>query len=105
MADQNYILKKLKKIIQNFDPDAEIILYGSRARGTETLESDWDFLVLTRIKINNDIKNKIRDAIYDLELETEEVLTSIIHEKDYWHRPLNQVTPFYQNVTKEGLCV
>jgi uncharacterized protein len=39
-------LNDCKKRIQNIRPDAEIIIYGSRARGEGRLDSDYDLLVL-----------------------------------------------------------
>ena len=32
--------------VQALAPGAEIILYGSHARGTAHVDSDWDFLIL-----------------------------------------------------------
>jgi predicted nucleotidyltransferase len=37
----------IKQTIGRIDPNAQIILYGSRARGTERIDSDWDILILT----------------------------------------------------------
>ena len=105
MPDKEYILKKVKSVVHTFDQDAEIILYGSRARDTATLESDWDFLILTSIEFDHIKKQELRHAIYEIEWDTYEVITSIIHKKTYWHRSLNKVTPFYQNVTREGISV
>ncbi len=98
-------LSKIKKIVYEFDSNAEIILYGSRARGTATVESDWDLLILTEVKADNQLKHQIRRALYDIELELDEIISVIIHEKIYWHRQLNRVTPFYQNVSEEGYSI
>jgi len=105
MADYNYIVKRVKETVLFFDPDAEIILYGSRARGSAGADSDWDFLILTEIDLDIELKNNIRHELYDVELETSEVIVPIIHEKEYWRRPQNSVTPFYQNVSREGIAV
>jgi len=105
MADQKYILNKVKEIVLKFDPNAEIILYGSRARGTATYESDWDFLILTEIDFNNKMKFKICHELYEIEWETCEVIVPIIHYKNYWFRDQNRVTPFFQNVTNEGIAL
>lgn len=39
------ILKRVKQAVRELDPEAEIVLYGSRARGEAGRESDWDFLI------------------------------------------------------------
>ncbi len=40
------ISKLVKQEVTKIDPKAEIILFGSRARGDFRMDSDWDFLVL-----------------------------------------------------------
>ncbi|NJK52260.1 MAG: nucleotidyltransferase domain-containing protein, partial [Leptolyngbyaceae cyanobacterium SU_3_3] len=46
MKSKDTILTQVKQLIHQIEPDAEIILYGSRARSDATSDSDWDFLVL-----------------------------------------------------------
>ncbi len=57
-------------MILQFDPDASIILYGSRARGNYSPESDWDFLILLNRNINDQIKTELRHRLYEIEWET-----------------------------------
>ena len=49
MANRKEILLKIKKTVSELDPEARIILFGSRARGDYGKESDWDLLILTSI--------------------------------------------------------
>ncbi|MCB0564168.1 MAG: nucleotidyltransferase domain-containing protein [Phaeodactylibacter sp.] len=60
---------------------AETILFGSRARGDYGSDSDWDFLILLNSPGTSEVEELIRNKIYDIELETEEVITSIIEQK------------------------
>ncbi len=105
MAEKEYILKRVKDTILSIYADSEILLYGSRARGSASQDSDWDFLVLTELELEYSAKRNIRNAIHALELETGEVISIIIHSKDYWCRPQNAVTPFYQNVGRESIVI
>ncbi len=41
------MMQRIKQNVLEVDPQAEVWLYGSRARGTANEESDWDVLVLT----------------------------------------------------------
>lgn len=45
------IINLVKQAISEIEPNADVILYGSRARGTSDGDSDWDFLILTDIHI------------------------------------------------------
>ena len=46
-AQTHNISRLIRKNVNEIDDNAEIILYGSRARGDERIDSDWDILVLT----------------------------------------------------------
>jgi len=69
------LINKVKDVILQFDPDASIILYGSRARGNYSPESDWDFLILLNRNINDQIKTELRHKSYGIEWETGEVIS------------------------------
>ncbi len=84
------------------DPKAEVILYGSRARGDERTDSDWDILILTNYPVDLEIERKFRDKLYDLELETGESFSVFAYSKNDWVTK-QRITPFYQNVTQEGI--
>ncbi len=94
-------LNKVKIVIHNIDPDAKIILFGSRARGDSKKDSDWDFLILTTEQVNEIFKNKIRDKLFNTEIETEEIISTIIRNKYMWENL--KITPLYKNIQKEGL--
>jgi predicted nucleotidyltransferase len=44
--EQRKLISKVKSAINSVDPQAKVILFGSRARGDEKQSSDWDFLIL-----------------------------------------------------------
>lgn len=82
------------------DKNALLILYGSRARGDAKKESDWDLLIVTSKKRDLWFENKIRDKIYDVELEYLQAVSAIILNDKEWDNM--QITPFYKNVVREG---
>ena len=93
----------VKKEVKLFDSEAEIVLFGSRARGDWRKDSDWDFLILLKAEISEPLKREIRDKIYEIELETEEVISTLIENKRDWLK--YEITPLYQNIEKEGKTV
>jgi len=84
LNNRHYILSVVKKKIHEIDPEARIILFGSRARDNFHKDSDWDFLILTKMKVTQALKNKIFDTLFEAELEIEEVLTGIVQNQNEW---------------------
>lgn len=99
-----HISKLIREYINTIDPDAEVILYGSRARGNEKPDSDWDILILTDYPVNRAVESEFRNKLYDLELETGEVFSVFVYSKINWNS-VQRITPFYQNVTLEGIVI
>ena len=96
------IVQLIKKNISDIDPKAQIILYGSRARGNERKDSDWDLLVLTDYPVDLNKEREFRNHLYDLELETGEPFSLFAYSNAEWETK-QKVTPFYQSVSKEGI--
>jgi predicted nucleotidyltransferase len=105
MIDKETLLKRVKTAIQDLVPGAEIILYGSRAMGTARPDSDWDFLVLLPMPVSKTIEMKIKDCLYDIELETDTVLSSIVRSKQEWFSDRYAVIPLRQQVEIYGIAI
>lgn len=102
MTDREF-LEKIKETVLSYDGKAEVILFGSRARGDYKEDSDWDILVLTDNKVDADYRNNLIDLIYDVELKyLQQISTLIIHQKDWedW-----EILPLYKNIAREGVSI
>ena len=97
------LLEQIWQAIRDVEPDAEIILYGSRSRGDAALESDWDFLILVDGLLNDERTDRIRHRLYEVEWESGEVISSIVRNREEWQRALYQAMPFHQRVEQEGI--
>jgi uncharacterized protein len=98
------ISKRIRNYINMVDATADVILYGSRARGDEREYSDWDILILTDYPADLAIEGKFRDKLYDLELETGESFSVFAYSKNDWYTR-QKSTPFFANVTQEGVLI
>ena len=97
------ILDRISKSIHAKDPKAVSYLFGSRARGDFRPDSDWDILILVdQLKVSNEIEDKFRDELYDIELETGQIISTFIYPKNYWENTL-LYSPLYKNVLNEGI--
>lgn len=96
------IISRIKKNIKEIDSQAEIILFGSRARGDARKDSDWDLLILTDYPVSFQDEQRFRHHLFDLELELGEAFSTFVYSKSEWEMK-HAVTPLYQNVVKEGV--
>jgi len=103
MSKRQQILFKIKSSVMLEDPTAEVILYGSRARGNFSKASDWDILILlAKNEQIDEAEDKLRDNLYEIELETGEIISTLVYSKDYWTGKL-KYSPLYDNVIREGI--
>ena len=99
------ILKEIKRLVTEKDSSAKIYLYGSRAKGTNRRNSDWDVLILlNKEKITSDIEKEITFPLYDLEFETGEIISPMVYSENEWNFKY-KITPFYRNVMQEGILL
>jgi predicted nucleotidyltransferase len=103
-SQKKHILSLIKKNIAETDPKAELILFGSRARGDERKDSDWDLLILTDYPVSFREEQRFRHHLFDLELELGEAFSTFVYSKSDWEIK-QSVTPLYQSVSKEGVRI
>jgi uncharacterized protein len=98
-------LDQVRAAVQEIEPMARIILYGSRARGDAEPDSDWDLLVLVDEPVDHQRTATIRRRLYELELEQEDcpVLSVIVRSEQDWASPLSRAMPFHANVEQDGI--
>ena len=103
--DRKIIMELVKGILDIMEHQiVRIILYGSVARGTNTRESDVDVALLIHGNLTGEIEDKLSDFIVDMNLKYDTVFSVI--DIDYENfRKWEKVTPFYQNMEKEGVVL
>ena len=100
---ESHIANLISSRIKQRDPEAEVILFGSHARGQAKEESDWDILILIDSpKKDRSVEKKYRDVIFQLELELGEPISTFIYSKRDWEDKF-VFTPLYKNIKKEGV--
>lgn len=99
------LLERVKQAVTEIVPGAQLVLYGSRARGDAGTESDYDLLVLVDDPPTLELEAMIRDRLYPIELETGAVLTLLVEGRDRWQSPLYRAMPLVQAVERDGVLV
>lgn len=99
------LLAAIKKMVLLQEPNAEIILYGSFARGDNKADSDLDLLILLdKENISYEDEKKIAHPLFDLELQTQQVISPFIKSKKSWYESYPN-TAIFQNIKKDGIKI
>lgn len=105
MGQKKDILKQIRDAVYNHAPQAEVYLYGSRARGGATKQSDWDILILLNTSlVSFEVEKQFINALYEVEIETGEVITPLIYSKFDWNNN-RTMTSLYENIQREGIKI
>lgn len=104
-SKKSKVLKLIKSVIARKNPKADVILFGSRARGQEDSNSDWDILILVDDPVVSiEQEKEYREELFDVELEMGEPISTFVLSKKDWETRYS-VTPLYQNVKREGILL
>jgi uncharacterized protein len=105
MTKRDKILNRIIGVVDKTAPGSEIYLYGSQARGNAKKLSDWDVLILLNsVNISFDLETKFMNEFYEVELETDEIISPLIYTKNDWNER-RSITPLYENIKKEGVRI
>ena len=104
MDNQKDFLLQIKSSIKELEPLSEIILFGSRARGEQRADSDWDLLILVPYLAGLKEEQKFRHKLFDLELQFGQSISTLVKSKKEWETKF-RITPLYQSILQEGVSV
>ncbi|MDP1808802.1 MAG: nucleotidyltransferase domain-containing protein [Actinomycetota bacterium] len=95
-------IEEAVRLLKSQFPVAKVILFGSKAMGRADDESDIDLLILTTQTLNWRGRDKITDALFDIELEHEVVISTLVATVDEWERGFWAVLPIRQEIERNG---
>lgn len=95
---------KIKEYVKAIDPEAEVRLFGSRARGDAREDSDWDILILTPKAVNLKVEQAFRHKLFELELEYGQAISTFVYSNADWNGKY-RVTPLFHNIKEEGILI
>ena len=86
-------------------PDlVELRLFGSKARGDDTPESDVDVMVVVQTD-TLEVKNHVYDAAFQVGLTYEVYISPMVVARSVLEDPVWRVTPFLKAVQQEGIVL
>jgi predicted nucleotidyltransferase len=102
---EQHIRNLIRTKIHQKNPDAEIILFGSHARGDSNSNSDWDILILlNNLKVDRKLEKEYREELFGVELEVGEPISTLVFSKKDWETK-HSITPLYINVKRDGIVL
>jgi DNA polymerase sigma len=88
MKPEQQILPSIKKLVHEIIPDAQVLLFGSRAKNNSTKESDWDILVITQQMVSKNLKKQIQEKVFPLSVQIGSFINLLIVQENEWlHNP------------------
>jgi predicted nucleotidyltransferase len=101
-------VKRFVAIISDRYDIADVLVYGSRARGTHRSDSDADVAVLLRGDHQRllPVKLEMADIAFDVLLETGVLISPLPIWSDEWEHPENYSNPaLLHNIERDGIRI
>ena len=98
------IISLIRDTIRASEPTAQIILYGSRARGDAREDSDWDVLaIVDKPRLSLKDRSNIQYPVWDKGLELGQEINVFPYTRQQWEQ--TPLSLFKYNVMKEGITL
>jgi uncharacterized protein len=79
------LLNRIKNTVIALEPNAQVYLFGSYARGSSNKHSDIDLLILLdQENVSKKEEQRITYPLYDIEFEIGKVISPMVKSKNEW---------------------
>ena len=96
------VLDMIRTTVRAQEPDAQIILYGSRARGDARDDSDWDIvIILNKPPMPHAERYTIAYDLWVKEQDVGEEINLLVYTKDQWKNAPPSLSKY--NAREEGI--
>jgi predicted nucleotidyltransferase len=96
-------IREASAILRARFPVRQVVVFGSKARGSDDAESDIDLLVLTSRPVRQEEKDQMTEALFDVELQRAVVLNKLVVPLEQWEQGLYRVLPIHAEVARDGV--
>lgn len=104
-TNEQHIINLIKSKIKGKNSNADVILFGSHARGEAQIDSDWDILILLdSLNVTRKTEKEYREELFDVELEVGEPISTFVYSKNDWETR-HSVTPLYKSIKRDGILI
>jgi predicted nucleotidyltransferase len=98
------IVERFRELVSKKVTIHEIRVFGSRARGDATWESDLDILVIVE-HLDHSIEKAISDCAWEAGFEDGIVVVPVVFSRDTWENSPQRYSLLAQAIKKEGILI
>ena len=102
--NEKIAIKSLKEELAKRFKLEDLWLFGSKARGDDTQESDIDVMIQL-VETNPETESQIYDIVYEINLKNDTFISVIIFSKYEIHEGPMAESPIYKIIQKEGVLI
>ncbi|MBI5446345.1 MAG: nucleotidyltransferase domain-containing protein [Deltaproteobacteria bacterium] len=92
------------RLLRERFPVQSVTLFGSKATGRDDAESDIDLLVLTSRKLTWRERDAVTDALFDVELAHDVVISTLVLTAEEWEAGPYRVLPIRAEIERQGVA-
>jgi len=101
-ANEKKALGRLKNILQEQGDFVDLWIFGSKAKGSSTKESDIDVMIVVR-ENGQALQSMVDDVVFDLNLQHDCLISAIVlSQEEIEHGPMSE-SPFYKAAIHDGV--
>lgn len=105
MTQTEHIKTIIGSFVHNIEPTARVLLYGSRARGDNNQNSDWDVAIIVDNGLSSFANTKkLGYPLFIKGIEIGVEINASVYTPKQWERG-KQISNFYWNVEKDGVVL
>jgi len=92
------------RLLRERFPVEKVILFGSKARGSDDAESDIDLLILTSAELSWRERDAITDLLFDVECDYDVVISTVVVSMEGWLNGPYTVLPLHREIERYGVA-
>jgi predicted nucleotidyltransferase len=105
MPTERAAVEAAARLLRARFPVGRVVLFGSRARGRGDADSDLDLLVLTERALDWREREALVDALFQIELAYDVVLSPLVVARDAWEWGSYRVLPLHAEIERDGIAL
>ncbi len=101
------LTRTLKMVLQRHFGDniQDVILFGSRAKGTPTEYSDYDVLILLKNDYDKEFRKKMSGIVHKMEIRNDVIFDEHLLSRNEIKNTIKGAEPVYVSAIKKGIYV